>query len=83
MEASFPERSEPGGALELSERCARLRSALAYLPAKYRRALVNQFVHGYSVKQIAQRHRVPQQGTVLSRIFNCKRILRASSAEAW
>ena len=58
--------------------CRKLRLALRQVPWKYRRALVDHFVRGYSTKQIAKRHRIPV-GTVLSRIFYGKRLLR----EAW
>jgi RNA polymerase sigma-70 factor, ECF subfamily len=54
---------------------AKLRKALRRVPPVCRRTLVNHFVHGYSVKQIAQKDRVPV-GTVLSRIFTGKRNLR-------
>lgn len=45
------------------------------IPAPYRRALRDHFVRGYSTRQIAQRERVPL-GTVLSRIFTAKKLLR-------
>jgi RNA polymerase sigma-70 factor, ECF subfamily len=64
--------------LDRSECRARLCSALRGLPATHRRTLVDHFVRGYSVKQISRRERIPV-GTVLSRIFTGKRLLR----EAW
>jgi RNA polymerase sigma-70 factor (ECF subfamily) len=64
-------------ASERSARRLRLRKALGRLPAIYRRPLVDHFVHGYAVKQIARRQRIPF-GTVLSRIFTAKRLLRAA-----
>jgi DNA-directed RNA polymerase specialized sigma24 family protein len=48
------------------------------IPSIYRRALKDHFVRGYSTRQIAWRERIPL-GTVLSRIFNAKRLLR----KAW
>jgi RNA polymerase sigma-70 factor, ECF subfamily len=61
--------------LDSAECRVKLRKALRKVPSLYRRTLVDHFVHGYSVKWIAQRDRVPV-GTVLSRIFNGKRLLR-------
>jgi len=61
--------------LERSELCLKMRKTLREIPAVYRRVLVDHFMRGHSVKQIARRDRVPV-GTVLSRIFNGKRILR-------
>jgi RNA polymerase sigma-70 factor (ECF subfamily) len=69
---------EPGllpDRLEQSECCARIRKALRQLPCVYRRTLTDHFVRGHSVKQIARRSGVPI-GTVLSRIFSAKRLLR-------
>ena len=65
-------------ALDKAACCQRLRLALKRLPARYRRALVHHFVRGYSTKQIARLERIPV-GTVLSRLFNGRRLLR----EAW
>jgi len=62
-------------ALDRAACCRRLRLALKRLPAIYRGALVDHFVRGYSVKQIAKLRRIPL-GTVLSRIFTAKRLLR-------
>lgn len=62
--------------LEHSESCQKLSHALDHLPAIHRQALVDHFVHGYSIKQVARRRRVPL-GTVLSRISTAKRLLRA------
>jgi RNA polymerase sigma-70 factor (ECF subfamily) len=64
-------------ASERSEQSRRLRSALSRLPEKFRRPLIDHFVRGYSVRRIARRERVPC-GTVLSRIFKAKRLLRAA-----
>jgi len=65
-------------AIDRASCCRRLRLALRRIPGHHRRALVDHFVRGYPVKQIAKLQRIPL-GTVLSRIFNGKRILR----EAW
>lgn len=56
----------------------RIREVLRRVPAVYRRTLNDHFIKGYSTRQIARRHKIPQ-GTVLSRIFTGKRFLR----EAW
>ena len=64
-------------ALDRSRRTLQLRKALRSLPAIYRRVLVDHFVHGYPVKRIARQSRMPV-GTVLSRIFTAKRLLRAA-----
>jgi RNA polymerase sigma-70 factor (ECF subfamily) len=64
--------------LEHGERCLQLRQALRHIPTVYRRTLMDHFVRGYSVKRIASQDRVPV-GTVLSRMFTAKRLLR----EAW
>ena len=64
--------------LDRTECCRRLPQALRRIPAFYRRPLVEHFVRGRSVRQIARRARIPV-GTVLRRIFTGKRLLR----EAW
>ena len=58
--------------------CRRLLRALRQIPAIYRLVLIEHFIEGHSVRQIAKRERIPL-GTVLSRIFTAKRLLR----EAW
>jgi RNA polymerase sigma-70 factor (ECF subfamily) len=63
--------------LERSECALRIRKALRAVPAIYRRILIDHFVRGYPVKQISQRDRIPV-GTVLSRIFTGKRLLRGA-----
>jgi RNA polymerase sigma factor (sigma-70 family) len=65
-------------ALEKRDDRLRLQNALAQLPVKHRRALIGHFVDGLSIRDLARRERVPL-GTVLSRIFTGKRLLR----EAW
>ncbi len=62
---------------ERRECCPRIWKALRQVPRLYRRVLIDRFVRGYSVKQIAKCQRVPL-GTVLSRIFKAKRLLRAA-----
>jgi RNA polymerase sigma-70 factor (ECF subfamily) len=64
--------------LEKREDHYHLQQALATLPINPRRALVAHFVEGLSIRDIARRERVPE-GTVLSRIFTGKQLLR----EAW
>jgi RNA polymerase sigma-70 factor (ECF subfamily) len=61
--------------LDRASCCRRLRKALRRIPVKYRRVLMDHKVRGYSVKQIAKAHGLPV-GTVLSRIFTGKRLLR-------
>ncbi len=63
--------------LERAECRARVRAALRRVPALYRRVLVDHFMRGHSVGRIARQYRVPL-GTVLSRIFKAKRLLRAA-----
>jgi len=78
--ANAPEPSEPdllAQALERSECCEKIRGALRQIPALYRRVLTDHFVRGYSIERIARQHKVPV-GTVLSRIFKAKRLLRAA-----
>ncbi|HEY1760694.1 MAG TPA: RNA polymerase sigma factor [Bryobacteraceae bacterium] len=62
---------------ERSEEMRRLQQALTRVPEIYRRLLVDHFVHGHPVKRIARRRQLPF-GTVLSRIFTGKRLLRAA-----
>ena len=61
-----------------SECRARLLRTLRQIPAVYRKVLIHHFIEGHSVRHIAKRERIPL-GTVLSRIFTAKRLLR----EAW
>ena len=61
--------------LEHREDNERLHQALQRLPAKQRHALLGHFIHGYSVKRLAEIERVPA-GTILSRIHSGKRLLR-------
>ena len=61
--------------LEQSTDRRRLQRAIQRIPPHYRRALKDHFVRGYSTQQIARRQRIPL-GTVLSRIFTAKKLLR-------
>jgi hypothetical protein len=65
---------------ELEKRDDRLRLQMApdQVPVQYRRPLIAHFVDGLSIREIARRQRVPF-GTVLSRIFKGKQLLR----QAW
>ena len=63
--------------LERSECRLKLREALRRISTVYRKTLVDHFVRGYSVRQISRQKRIPV-GTVLSRIFTAKRLLRAA-----
>lgn len=63
--------------LERRDCCKQVRTALRRIPSVYRRILVDHFVQGHSVKRIARNSRIPA-GTVLSRIFTAKRLLRAA-----
>jgi RNA polymerase sigma-70 factor (ECF subfamily) len=67
--------------LDRSECCRRVRTALRRVPTKYRLALVDHFVRGQSVRDVAHRRRIPM-GTVLSRLFKGKQILRQAWAES-
>jgi RNA polymerase sigma-70 factor, ECF subfamily len=64
--------------LDQSAQQGRLEKAMERIPHHYRRVLKNHFLRGYSVRQIARRERIPL-GTVLSRIFTAKKLLR----QAW
>jgi len=64
--------------LEKRDDRLRLQNALVQVPIKHRRALIDHFVDGLSTREIARRERVPL-GTVLSRIFTGKQLLR----QAW
>ncbi len=63
--------------LERSECGNKLRGILRKLPAVHRQVLLDHFVRGYAVREIARRDRTPV-GTVLSRLFTAKRLLRAA-----
>ena len=79
-ESGVLEIAEPNAtdrALEQRECCPQIWKALREVPRIYRRTLVDRFVRGCSVKQIAKCQRIPL-GTVLSRIFKAKRLLRAA-----
>jgi RNA polymerase sigma-70 factor (ECF subfamily) len=79
LDARADEIAAPGDLLENLERqdaIHRLRRALAQIPAVYRRVLVACFLNGESTRCVAEREGVPQ-GTVLSRVFTGKRLLRA------
>ena len=58
--------------------CEDLQKAMRCVPPLHRRTLMDRFVRGYSVKSIARRNQIPV-GTVLSRIFKAKKLLR----KAW
>jgi RNA polymerase sigma-70 factor (ECF subfamily) len=64
--------------LDQSAEQGRLENAMQGIPANYRRALKDHFIRGHSIRQIARRERIPV-GTVLSRIFTAKKLLR----QAW
>jgi len=63
--------------LERADCCVRIREALRRVPRLYRETLVDHFVRGNSVRQMAKCYRIPI-GTVLSRLFTAKRLLRAA-----
>lgn len=63
--------------LERGECCSRIRKTLRQMPTKYRRTLVKHFVRRQKVRCIAQQEKIPK-GTVLSRLFTAKRIMRAA-----
>ena len=70
-----PEPPQGEETLERVELVSRLRKALSQLPRIYRNALMDHFVRGHSVKQVARRQGIPF-GTALSRIFKAKHLLR-------
>jgi RNA polymerase sigma-70 factor (ECF subfamily) len=65
-------------AVDRSECRERIRRCLRRIPRVYRRTLIDHYIRGCPTNRIARAHRVPQ-GTVLSRMFKAKRLLR----EAW
>jgi RNA polymerase sigma-70 factor (ECF subfamily) len=67
-----------GDAQHRANDALKLREALNTIPAIYRRVLIDHLVYELSVKRIARRNRIPV-GTVLSRIFTAKKLLR----QAW
>jgi RNA polymerase sigma-70 factor (ECF subfamily) len=64
-----------GDAQDRANDALKLRKALNTIPEIYRRVLIDHLVFELSVKQIARRNRIPV-GTVLSRIFTAKKLLR-------
>jgi RNA polymerase sigma-70 factor, ECF subfamily len=66
---------------EEREDAEEVRRALRQVPQKYRQVLADHFIHGYSMKQIARRYRIPL-GTALSRMFTAKRLLRRAWEES-
>jgi RNA polymerase sigma-70 factor (ECF subfamily) len=64
--------------LEKAECSQRIRQTLRRVPGLYRKVLMDRYIDGQSVRQIAKLRRIPL-GTVLSRIFTAKQLLR----EAW
>ena len=71
-----PDRLSAG--LEQDERRALVWKALDRIPAACRRLLVDRYIRGRSVQEIARRERVPI-GTVGSRLFAARQLLR----QAW
>jgi RNA polymerase sigma factor (sigma-70 family) len=67
-----------GARLEEDERREVLWAMLHQIPAKCRRLLVDHYLNGSSVQEIARRDRVPE-GTVMSRLYTARQLLR----EAW
>jgi RNA polymerase sigma-70 factor (ECF subfamily) len=64
-------------AFERRECCPQIWKALRRVPRLYQRVLIDRFVRGLSVRQVAQRQRIPT-GTALSRIFKAKQLLRSA-----
>lgn len=64
----------PGDQLEGVERAARFERAIAALPAKHRAVLMMREVEGLSYEAIAQQLNC-RPGTVMSRLFNARRLL--------
>ncbi len=78
FETAVTDGDHVADALNTSAQNARLRTALRQIPLIYRQVLDDHFLRAYPVKVIARRRNIPL-GTVLSRIFTGKRMLR----EAW
>ena len=76
--AAVPEpaatEGDPRDASERTERTERFERALAALPEKHRSVLVLREVEGLSYEEIAQTINCPP-GTVMSRLFNARRLL--------
>jgi RNA polymerase sigma-70 factor (ECF subfamily) len=64
----------PGDELEGAERSARFERAIAALPPKLRAVLTMREVEGLSYEEIAQQLNC-RPGTVMSRLFNARRVL--------
>jgi RNA polymerase sigma-70 factor, ECF subfamily len=78
LEFPIRELTESDSVSDTHEREAypfRLKEALTAIPAIHREVLIDHFVLGHKVKHIARRRRIPV-GTVLSRIFAAKKMLR-------
>ena len=76
--ARYAEPDRLSARLEEDEVRAFVWKALDRVPAKYRRLLIDRYVNGRSVQEIARREGVPI-GTVGSRLFTARGMLR----EAW
>ena len=61
--------------IEREDCCRRVRDALQHLPRRYRRLATNVYMKGDSLKTAARRQRLPY-GTVMSRLFNGRQMLR-------
>jgi RNA polymerase sigma factor (sigma-70 family) len=72
------EPDELSAGLERDELRAQVRMALYRIPAKSRRLLVDHYINGRTLREIARREGVPN-GTISSRLFRAARLLR----EAW
>jgi RNA polymerase sigma factor (sigma-70 family) len=70
--------AESGADLDRDELRAKVREALARVPAAYRRILIARYIEDRPVREIAKREHIPL-GTVGSRLFAARRMLR----EAW
>jgi len=77
IRAALMECDRTADTLAQSECRLRLRETLRKIPAVYRQVLFHHLVDRPPVKYIARRERVAV-GTVLSRIFTAKRLLRAA-----
>lgn len=64
----------PGDEFERDERAARFERAIAALPAKHRAVITMREVEGLSYEEIAQQLNC-RPGTVMSRLFNARRLL--------
>jgi len=80
LEHPMVEDSDETNDAEMGSAIRRLRKAVEDLPSEFRQPVSMHCIHGIPVDSVARRLRVPL-GTVLSRIFRGKKLLRESFAK--